>query len=136
MKRVIAIVLTAIVAGGIYGFYLYNKKPADTRDEKADFEITAVELMKEFTTNEEAATKKYVDKVILVSGTISEIDLTSATLIIDTTDPLTAITCSFYKEEAAALSHQKSGDPVVIKGKCTGKLTDIVLNNCILSNSN
>ncbi|MBS1505123.1 MAG: hypothetical protein JSS79_00645 [Bacteroidetes bacterium] len=136
MKRVIAIVLIAIVAGAIYGIYLYNKKPTDTRDEKADFEITAVELMKEFTTSEEAASKKYVDKVILVSGTISEIDLATATLIIDTTDPLTAITCSFYKEEASALSHKKSGEAVVIKGKCTGKLTDIVLNNCILSNSN
>jgi hypothetical protein len=134
MKRVIVIVLIAVVAGGVYGFYLFNKKPADTRDEKADFEITAVELMKEFTLNEEAATKKYVDKIIQVSGTISEIDLATSTLILDTSDPLTAITCSFYKEEANALSLKKNGDSVVIRGKCTGKLTDIVLNNCILSN--
>jgi hypothetical protein len=135
MRKLILILLIVLVAGGLYGVYLYNKKPADTHDEKADFEISAVALTRAFTLDEEASNKKYVDKILQVSGTISEVDFNSYSIILDAADPLASVTCSFYKEEAAALAQLKRGNTVSVKGKCTGKLTDVVLNNCILSDS-
>lgn len=131
MKRIVLFLLIVVAVGGAYGIYLFNKKPADTREEKADFEISSKELMKEFTANEENATKKYVDKVVLISGKVSEIDVSSSTLILDASDPA-SVTCSFYADEISHLKKIKKGDHVQIKGKCTGKLMDVVFNNCSL----
>jgi hypothetical protein len=46
---------------------------------------------------------------------------------------MAAITCSFYNEEMAAVKKLTTGAEVVIKGKCTGKLMDVVLNNCSIT---
>lgn len=132
-KILVAVLLFASVAAG-YGFYLYHKKPADVRTLPADYELAAADLMADFNKDESAANKKYLDKVIAVKGTIAEIKLEpatgQATVTLDTGDPMAAITCSFYTDEAAALKKISKGTTITIKGKCTGKLMDVVLNKC------
>jgi len=136
MKRLIILLLTLLVGAGLYGVYLFNKKPADTHDEKADFEISSIDLMKEFSLDEDKATKKYGDKILSISGKISEINQASVTVFLDASDPIASVTCSFYANELPHIQSLKKGDMVQIKGKCTGKLTDVVLNNCVLSRPN
>ncbi len=133
MRRLIFVILILAVVIGLYGIYLFNKKPVDTRDEKADYQISAVDLVKEFSMDEEKATKKYSNKILLVAGTVSEVNLTSATVFVDAGDPIASVTCSFYADEQPHILRLKNGDAVQIKGKCTGKLTDVVLNNCSLN---
>jgi hypothetical protein len=135
MKRILIFLVVLVIAGGLYGIYLYNKKPADTHDENPDFELSATDLVKEFSANEEMATKKYVDKILIVTGPIKEVNTTASTVFLDGADPLITITCSFYVNEEDQLKKLKPGEVVHIKGKCTGKLIDIVMNNCILTNS-
>jgi len=135
MKRLLIFLAVVVIAGGLYGIYLYNEKPADTRDENADFEISATNLVKEFSTSEETATKKYVDKILIVTGPIKEVNNLASTLFLDGSDPLITITCSFYVDESDQLKKLKPGDAIQVKGKCTGKLIDIVMNNCTLTNS-
>jgi len=135
MKRLLIFLVIIVIVGGLYGIYSYNKNPVDTRDESADFEISAPGIVKEFSANEDASTKKYVDKILIVTGEIKEIDISTSTLFLDGSDPLITITCSFYANESNRLKKLKSGDIVKVKGKCTGKLIDIVMNNCILVNS-
>jgi len=136
MKRIFIFLAVVVLAGGLYGIYLFNKKPADTREETADFEISATDLVKAFSSDEETATKKYVDKILMVTGQIKEINITSSTLFLESADPLANVTCSFYGDENAKLKKLQSGEIVHVKGKCTGKLMDVVMNNCSLNNIN
>jgi len=136
MKKTLLIILLVITITGIYGVYLFNKEPKDIRDAKADFEIDSSELIKEFATNEEGASKKYLDKILTVTGHVREVDISSASVFMEGSDPLSSITCSFYPDELDHLKNLKAGDEIQVKGKCTGKLMDIVMNNCSLNNSN
>jgi hypothetical protein len=120
--------------GAAGGYYLYNKKPADVRRLQPDLSVTANFLIVAFNSDEVAANLKYLDKVIAVKGIIADIKIDSSTgqasVILDSGDPLSAVTCSFYNDEIGAVQKLSMGTEVVIKGKCTGKLMDVVLNNC------
>lgn len=132
-KILLGLLIMAIGAAG-YGFYLFNKKPADIRKETAAYEMNASDLLADFNKDEDAANKKYLDKVIGVKGKVAEVKLDSttgqATVILDSGDPVSSVTCSFYDEEAGSVKKLSPGKEVVIKGKCTGKLMDVVLNKC------
>ena len=135
-KILLALVVLGFAAAG-YGFYLYNKKPADVRTITANFQMTAAALVADYNKDETAANLKYLDKVIDVKGKISEIKLDptteQSTVILESGDPMAAVTCSFYNEESAAVKTLEKGAEVVIKGNCTGKLMDVVLNKCSIA---
>jgi RecG-like helicase len=136
-KKILTIIAVLVLAVGGYGYYLYNKKPADVRKQSSKFEVTATALVTEFSTDENAANRKYLDRVISVKGRVSEVstDTTGkATVFLETGDPMSAVTCSFYDEEAASAKALNKGTEVTIKGKCTGKLADVVLNKCSIQN--
>lgn len=127
--------MAMLIAAGSYGWYLYNKKPADTRTQTATIETGAAELVKYFQQDETAAGRQYVDKLIIVSGNISNTQIDAdghATVFLDTGNPLAAVTCSFYNDEVEGVKKMSAGSPVKIKGICTGILTDVVLNKCAL----
>ena len=134
MKRFLFLGLLVAFAAALYGTYLFYKKPADIRSETAAFSLTADELVTAFTINEDAATKKFSNQVIRVSGKVSEINFNQGegSVILTSPDPMTGITCSFYTDETENLKKLTPGSDVTIKGKCTGKLFDIVLNDCSL----
>lgn len=134
MRKLIYGFLFLLAVGVVCGLYLYNQKPPDTREEKAEFEITATDLVRQFATNEEVANRKFVDKVLIVSGIIDQIQFTAAeaSVMLSSGDPMSGVTCSFYSDEIATLKDLRQGKQVRIKGKCTGKLMDVILNNCSL----
>lgn len=135
-KLLVAILVIVLVAAG-FGFYSYNKKPADIRTTSANYQLTAAALLEEFNKDETVANQKYVDKVLSVQGRVSEVKLDAdgqATVILDCGDPMAAITCSFYENEAGSLKNINVGTEITIKGKCTGKLMDVVLNKCSIEN--
>ena len=121
-----------IIATG-YGFYQYNRQSTDIRNESADIKIGAVDLVQAFNRDEENANRKYVDKVLLVTGKLKYVEYNSsgqATMLLDAGDPLVSVICSFYEEETPALKSIAPGANVEVKGVCNGKLMDIVLNKC------
>lgn len=135
MKRWKKILLLAMIAmaGILYGLYWYYKKPEDIRSAQPQLEITAARLIADFAADEAAATKKYVDKIILINGKVADIKLEqngTATVFLDGDDPMAAVTCSFYNSEAGNLKTIKPGAIVKIKGVCTGRLIDVVFNKC------
>lgn len=131
------IVAVVILAGAGFGIYLYNMKPVDTREEVADFEVTAQALVSEFTSDESAATKKYADRIISVTGAVGDLTVNDslATVFLSSGDPISSVQCSFYSDEITSVKGIQRGQSVRIKGKCTGKLMDVVLNNCSLDES-
>ena len=134
-KKIITALIILALAAGSYGWYQYQKAPPDIRKEKAGVQITAVELLKEFQQNETAASTKYVDKVLVVTGTVTDVQTDTsgqATVFLQTNDLLSAVTCSFYKDDEG-VKKINTGSTVSIKGVCTGMLTDVVLNKCSLA---
>jgi len=135
LKKILTPLLLLVLAAAGYGWYAFNKKPADVRQQSADMEIKAKDLLQLFQQNEAAANARYVDKVIVVSGVVLSMQTDAegkTTLSLDTGDPMATVTCSFYNEETAALKQINKGNPVRVKGICTGMLSDVILNKCSL----
>lgn len=136
IKKILPGVMVLLATGAGYGFYLYHKKPADVRKLDAAYELTAAGIVKEYNTDETAANRKYLDKVIAVKGNIQDVKIDTSgqcTVFLNSGDPMSSVTCSFYEEEARSVSAYHTGDEVTIKGKCTGKLMDVVLNKCSIN---
>ena len=133
-KKILIGVSLITFLGAAGGYYLYTKKPVDVRTLQPDLSVTANSLIVAFNSDEAAANVKYLDKVIAVKGIIADIKIDSSTrqasVILDSGDPMSSVTCSFYTDEIGAVQKLSKGTEVVIKGKCTGKLMDVVLNNC------
>ena len=136
MKKIKKILLGTFImamAAACYGFYLYHKKPADIRTLSANYELTASKIVADFNADETSANAKYLDKVISVKGNVADIKIDTtgqATVFLNSDDPLASVTCSFYEDEAVSAKALQKSKEVIIKGKCTGKLMDVVLNKC------
>ena len=137
-KILLALIIVGIIAG-TYGMYMYNKKPADVRIEKANFDLTATDLVDLFNKDEAAANAKFNDKVISVKGKIASIaiDSTTASIILEGGNPNATVTCSFYDEEIKVVKALVKDTEITIKGKCTGIMknelleeSDVILNKC------
>jgi tRNA_anti-like len=132
-KILIGTVLVAFVAAG-YGFYLFNKKPADVRVMSAAYTLSADSLVSVYNQDEKAADKEFLNQVVEIYGTVTKVILEpstgQATVMLSTDDPLAGVTCSFYDNEASQLKSIQQGQRISVKGVCTGKLMDVVLNKC------
>lgn len=83
MKKKILIFVIAVlgIAASVY-FYAY-KDHKDIAASEADFTLTVAGLQKEFTDNDSLATTKYQNKVVQVQGTITNVDASTKSVVID-----------------------------------------------------
>jgi hypothetical protein len=130
--------IAALIGGGI-GYYMWNKPHAEIG--KPNFTTTATALAAEFSADETAATKKYVgsmDKMIVVqvSGTIATVqnDTSGVSIGLETGDPINGVSCVLDKFTKQAKTDYKVGESVVLKGICTGKLSDVIIDRCVSLN--
>ena len=134
IKKILFATLLAAFAAAGYGFYLFNKKPADVRVLTASYSVSADSLINDYNKDETSADKKYLNQVVEVNGKVAKVLLDpntkQATVMLSTNDPLAGITCSFYDNEAGQLKKIQKGEDISVKGVCTGKLMDVVLNKC------
>lgn len=99
--------------------------------------VTAVALSKEYLANEVAADQKYKGKVIEVSGTIGNIatDILNTPYITLEGDPksiLADIQCVFDGKYQDALAKLSKKQQLSVIGKVSGKMGNILLNDCRL----
>ncbi len=82
-----------------------------------------------FQQNDSAANKKYTDKIITVSGTVSEIEAADTTLNIKFVDTATGSYAifAFQQQHLAEAKTVKVGDSVSIKGSCSGSIYSEIL---------
>ncbi len=111
-KRRIYVLLIAavIIAGGLIYNYTFNSKHRTISEEKALFEMSTEVLAIQFETNESEATNNYLDKVLAITGTITEIENTDVIL----NDKLHV---SFETVNSDQLF---TSAKVTIKGRCVG----------------
>jgi hypothetical protein len=137
MKTSYKIVLVAVsavaIAGVLFGLYMYNLKPQDLQKVKPDFIVTAPDLLKAFESDENAATAKYVNKVVEVSGTIQSVkpgENNALTISLNTGSDLSAVICTLQGNSEP--TNLGTGEQITIRGKCSGFLMDVLLNNCVV----
>jgi len=135
--------ITWIVAGPVFVFisflvmekYIMNETFSDTAAAKADYTVTASELIHEFAANDSAANKKYREKIIIVNGTAAEVDLQSDSTTnikyIDTTGSY--IIFSLDKTQHEKVKNIKPGDAVSLKGSCSGSVYSEILSTTAIS---
>lgn len=126
-------VLFIAIAAVLIGLHEFNLKHPDTSKAKPAFVVTATVLEKEFADNEAAASAKYINKIIEVSGTIASVthaDSTHINISLKTGSDISSVICTF----AASDDHSKMGpgEEIILRGECSGYLMDVLLNNCAL----
>jgi hypothetical protein len=109
---------------------MYNKPHRNVQDAKA-LTIAATKLAADYENNEPEANSQYLDKILEVSGEISDISKNQKgeqVITLRGTD-LSGIICTL---EATVQTAIKPGASIMIKGICSGYLTDVVLVRCMV----
>jgi len=116
-----------------YAFYLYSKPHTSVAGVAPAVTINATDLYTAFAQNEVGADKKYLDKVILVKGTISDVSRTDSTLtvLLESNNIAGGVSCNILDRNNASAAI-KNGQPISIKGRCTGYLADVMLTDCAI----
>lgn len=131
MKKIILLVVLAAAAfGAWYAYSEWNRKPATAADKATDFKVTASDIVNEFVANEADATKKYLEKMVEVTGTVSEVSPNgnNTDVVLETEDPMTSVTIQLIPEEAEKAKNLKVGESATLKGKCNGFNMGVEMN--------
>jgi hypothetical protein len=133
IKILLGVVMFISLAGILAALYMYNLKHTDMAKAKPDFVITATALLKEFEDNEAAASAKYINKIVEITGTVATVKPAENNIVnisLVTESDLSSVICTF-----AAISDPssvKAGDVITLRGECSGFLMDVLLNNCAI----
>jgi hypothetical protein len=125
-----------IVIGILIGYFYIWQDNSGIAGSMIDYQIDATSLFDEFTKDEQEASRKYLNKIILVKGTVSqyiENENQSQLIILKTNDELYGINCSIDPKNEIQTKF-RPGDTLVIKGKLLGIMGDILLGNCLIIN--
>jgi len=98
----------------LYLFFKFYDPSSSTRSKSAEYNLSPYELLQDYKGNEAAADKKYLDKVISVTGVITSISSEDIRLNED-------VVCNFEGKEKDKLANVHNGDRITIKGECAGK---------------
>jgi hypothetical protein len=134
-RNIIFVSLAIMIAVILAALYLFNKQHPDLTGVRADYVMTAQDLYTDFESDEQAATLKYADKIIQVTGTVAVME-TNADGTVNVTlgdeNMFGGVICTFQGvSDPADLGLTPSAE-VIIKGVCSGMLMDVLLNNCVI----
>jgi hypothetical protein len=126
----ILFIVIAFAAGTWYYVFEYSKTHhRDVADEKG-IAVNAAQIVKEFQTNEAAANTKYLNKALEVKGVVTEIKKDQSgntTVSLKSDDAFAIVFCTLKTNQ-----HPDIGSNIIIKGICTGFLSDVVINEAIV----
>lgn len=127
MRKVILFILMLGIIGAGVGYYMYNKPVASLEKKKPDVEVSASKLIEDYETDETAANTTYLGKVVQVSGKIADVteEEGKKKVQLETSNPISMIICEL--EDGTSAEQLKTGDEVIVKGLCTGYLSDVIL---------
>jgi len=131
VKIALFIVSFIALSGILAALYMYNLKHTDMAKAKPDFVITASVLQKAFEDDETAASTRYINKILEVTGIIASVkpagnNVLSISLV--TGSDFFSVICTF--PAIADPSIFRAGDEITLRGECSGFLLDVLLNNC------
>ena len=126
----------ALLAVGIaFYFYFANLTYDDTAKIKAEFSVEAIPFIKEFEADYKAANKKYAEKIISVTGIITETEAADTTINIKIADTTTGsyLIFAFQQQHLDQAKSLKPGDRATIKGSCSDGIYSEILDTYFVS---
>lgn len=131
MKKILLLSFFILIAAAAwYAYSEWNRKPATAADKATDFKVSANDIVNEFVANETDATKKYLEKMVEVTGVVSEVSPNgkNTDVVLQTEDPMTSVTIQLIPEESEKAKNLKVGESVTLKGKCNGFNMGVEMN--------
>jgi hypothetical protein len=124
--------LLSIITGLLIGYRMYNKPHKSVATENA-VTLSAARLAGEYEKDETASNKKYLGNAVQVSGTVSEVTMNQQNkpVVLLTGSEMSGVQCTLQDSVAGI----KKGDSICIKGFCTGYLTDVIVDRCIVAHN-
>ncbi|MBK5270517.1 MAG: hypothetical protein JJE22_05825 [Bacteroidia bacterium] len=120
----------------------YNRANKDFSNVTADIKIVATDLIQEYETNDSSANKKYLGKIIEISGVIKDIAKDEAgyyTVVLGDTASMSSVRCSMDSVHQQDAARQTIGSSATVRGSCTGFNkdemglgSDVILNRCVI----
>jgi hypothetical protein len=122
LKKVGLFFLVFIIVAVGWIWYVFNEKYADTTQITPAFSVTALDLIHEFEKNDSLANKKFAEKIMVVSGEVSEVEGVDSTVNIKMADSTSGsyVIFAFQQQDKGLAEKVKLGDKVSIKGSCSG----------------
>jgi len=134
MKKILLSLSLLAVLGLGFAYYLYNKPHQNIKKAEADFQMEAIALFSAFEADEASANKKYLDKIIEISGIVKEAGKAEGgilTITLEAGDMMFGVRCQLDELTEHKRVDFKEGEKVTFKGICTGMLMDVVLVRCV-----
>ena len=131
-KKIILSILVLAIVGSFIAYKMYNKPHVNVAESKSDIVLTADKILSDFSTDENAANTKYLEKIIEVKGTVSDIKTENEKGIITlkTNDDFGSVLCHLSESSTKKINSIKEGQEIKVKGICTGFLMDVILVKC------
>lgn len=117
-RTILIIVILVIAAGGWYAYKSYRQTTPDLVNKEPDVIITAPELIGAFNEDTAAASKRFVNKIVQVSGKVLSAD-TSAIVLGNAADA-SSIVCGIDRRHSEDYKSTRPGTQTVIQGRCVG----------------
>jgi hypothetical protein len=137
IKYAFIVVMVLVVVGVVIGLKMFFKPHADINKLKTEFKVEASSLIEEFEQDENAATAKYSEKVLEISGKLaSKNKLQNGTDLLILEDEMQGISCQLDSSWSAAnqeiIEALEAGSPITIKGICKGYLMEIKVSPAVV----
>lgn len=130
VKKIGIVVLAIGVVLALVGYRMWTKPHRDITVGKAS-PTTGIQLVTDFEKDEVTANQKYLDKIVEVSGEVTELTSNqqgNAVVVIKGTD-FSSVRCTL---EQRAQFDIAIGSTVLVRGICTGYLNDVILVRCVV----
>ena len=119
MKRkiILGVVLLIVVAGSIVA-WKYFEKATNYAEKNPDVTLSAKELIASFEQDTAAAAKRFIDKIVRVSGTVKSFD-SSAVVLGEEGDP-SSVVVGMDERNKQRISSLREGANATLQGKFSG----------------
>jgi hypothetical protein len=131
----VAALLVVIAGVAFYIYKEYNRRVSDTATLKPDFSLAATDLVKEFESNDSLAGRKYMDKVLLVNGSVKKLEKDEAgffTVILGDSTSTSSVRCSVDSLHTEEMQSLRQWQSIQLKGVCTGFNRDELLGSDVI----
>lgn len=142
MKRRFFIVIAIIIAAGglLFGYRELTRTHTSLKYQKAHYEIDDMTMIEMFTLQKEEAEKKFIDKIVVINGSVKKLENQHQSYIIylGKEKEMSSIQCNMDTTLLSDLKSVAIKDFISIKGVVTGAIyddlfgTDIKLTRCII----
>ena len=122
LKKMGLLALVLFMVGIIWVWYILTENYSDTSKIAPAYTVNALDLIHEFERNDSLANKKYVEKMMVVNGEVSEVEGVDSTVNIKMADSTSGsyVIFAFQQQDKGLAEKIKVGEKVSIKGSCSG----------------